>query len=154
MESVKKKKTATEAFVYLSGLCARGEYCISDMRRKMRSWEMPEGADNEVIARLLKERFVDENRYACAFVRDKFRHNRWGWMKIETALRRKGIKAPDIESAKDELNADDAIDTLRKLLETKRRNITGKNDYDIQSKLMRFALSRGFSYEQIEEAMR
>lgn len=153
MEAVKKHKTVDEAYLYLSALCVGCEYCISDMRRKMHAWTMPEGSEEDVITRLLKDNFVNESRYASAFVRDKFRHNKWGWQKIQFELRRKGISDEDIENARQEISDEEVAETLRKLLESKRRTIKGRNDYDIKAKLFRFALSRGFSYDQIEDVI-
>lgn len=143
----------SQATTYLSALCARTEYCVSDIRRKMRLWEMPEDMKDEIVTILLKNKFIDESRYAKAFARDKFRYNKWGWVKIQMELRRKGLQDNDIESAKEEIAEEDVNSALRAMLESKRRTIQGKNDYDIKAKLFRFALSRGFTYGQIEAVL-
>ena len=91
MEPTKKKIAEAAALSRLANLCAKAEYCVSDIRQKMARWDLPEGAEDRIVHRLLDERYIDEQRYACAFVRSKFRFNRWGRDKIVRGLRLKGI---------------------------------------------------------------
>lgn len=143
--------TENEAYLRLSGKCAIGEQCVNDVRKKMLRWEIPAEAQDRIVKRLLDERFIDENRYARAFVRDKSRYNRWGTTKIKFELKKRGISANDIEDALEEINEEDALSTLRDLIESKRRTVKGRSEYEIKAKLVRFAVSRGFS---IQDAMR
>lgn len=153
MQTSKKKVSKDEAFLKLSALCAGAEYCEHDLRKKMHKWEMPEGAEDEVIQQLVKERFVDEERYAHAFVREKFRFNRWGRVRIAQELKMRHISPMVIEDALEEIPADDNIETLKALIETKRKSVKGKSDYEIKCKLIRFALSRGFTMDEVEKAL-
>lgn len=147
MERKLKVMSEQEALSRLAALCARTEYCLSDIRRKMEAWLLPEGAAESIIKRLTTDRYVDENRYAHAFVRSKFRFNRWGRDKIARALKMKGISDEDIADGLTELNADEAEQTLMELLIAKNRRLTYKNDYDRYMKLLRFAVGRGFSVD-------
>lgn len=150
---VKKPISENDAWIRLSAKCAMTEYCVADIRKMMSRWELPEGADERIVKRLQTERFVDECRYAHAFVRDKFRNNRWGWTRIERELRIRGIAQTYIDEAKEEINNEDNLLVLRKLIEAKRRTIKGKNEYEINAKLFRFAMGRGFSYDAINEVL-
>ena len=147
MERKQKVMSEKEAISRLAALCARTEYCLSDIRRKMEAWLLPEGADERIIRRLTSDGYVDENRYAHAFVRSKFRFNRWGREKIARALKMKGISDEDIADGLTELNDEEAEQTLMDLLIAKNRHITYKNDYDRYMKLLRFAVGRGFSID-------
>ena len=147
MERKQKVMSEQEALSRLAALCARTEYCLSDIRRKMEAWILPEGASDRIIKRLTTDRYVDENRYAHAFVRSKFRFNRWGRDKIARALKMKGISDEDIADGLTELNDDEAEQTLMDLLIAKNRHLTYKNDYDRYVKLLRFAVGRGFSVD-------
>lgn len=149
MPVAKKKMSKEEAYLRLSSLCAVAEYCESDMRKKMQRWEMPEGAEDAVILQLVKERFIDEHRFAHAFVREKFRFNRWGRVRISLELKRRGISDVDIEDALEEIPSDDNLTTLKELIAAKRKSVKGKSDYEINGKLIRFALSRGFCMDDI-----
>ncbi len=149
----RKEMTEKEAFVRLSAKCAVTEYCRADMRRMMARWEMPDDARERVLARLQKEGFVDERRYAGAFTRDKFRYNKWGVVKIALQLRMKGIAPDIIDEAVKEVDDDTALATLRKIIEAKRTTVKGKSDYEVNCKLLRFALSRGFSIDNINKVL-
>ena len=142
-----------QALSRLGALCARAEYCLQDMRRKMDAWELPAGADERIIQCLVKDGYVNENRYAHAFVRSKFRFNRWGRDKIVRMLQQKGINQEDIDDALTELNEEELDDTLLELLTAKSRHLNYKNDYDRYVKLLRFAVSRGFSLDSARRCL-
>lgn len=144
MEKKKHKYSEQEAYIKLSALCAVAEYCKHDMRKKMRNWELPEGAEEKIITRLVEERFVDEKRFAHAFVRDKFRYNRWGRVRISQELKMRHIDENVIEDALEEIEEDDNLQTLREIIEKKRPLVKGKSEYEIRGKLIRFAIGRGF----------
>lgn len=145
MEKKKHKYSEQEAYIKLSALCAVAEYCVCDMRKKMSNWELPEGAEDRIVHKLVSEKFVDEERFAHAFVRDKFRYNRWGRVRIAQELRKKHIDANTIEDALEEIDEGDNLDTLRELINKKRPSVKGKSEYEIRGKLIRFAIGRGFS---------
>lgn len=155
MEIKKYRYTEQEACIKLSALCASAEYCEYDLRRKMRNWLLCDNEDeneavkNRVIARLRKDRFIDDERYARAFVRDKFRYNHWGVVRIKQELRLRKIDSNIIEDALTEIPKDDNLTMLRKLIATKKKSVKGKSEYDIRCKLIRFALGRGFQMDDI-----
>ncbi len=147
MEKVKKNMTEEAAYKRLSALCARTEYCVSDMKTKMSGWDLPEGAEERILMRLVKEKYVDENRYAHAFVRSKFKFNRWGREKIVRMLKQKRISGSDITDALNEIGEEESDETLMELLEKKMHSTKHKTDYELYVKLLRFAVSRGFSLD-------
>lgn len=149
----KKKVSKDQAYLRLSTLCANAEYCESDLRKKMQRWDMPDGAEDAVITQLTKERFIDEERFARAFVREKFRFNKWGKVRITLELKRKGIDQFVIEDALEEIPSEDNMDILSNLLASKKKTVKGKSDYEIKCKLIRFALSRGFEMDDINRVI-
>lgn len=149
MEKRKHIYTEQEAYLRLSTLCAMGEQCEEDVRRKMKRWEIADGVAEKIVERLVKERFIDEARYAKAFVRDKFRYNHWGRVRIEQELRMRHIAQKHIEMGLEELKEEDCLDTLKEIIQKKRPTVKGKSEYEIKGKLIRFALGRGFVMEDI-----
>jgi len=149
MEKKKHIYTEEEAYLKLSALCAVSEQCCHDMMQKMRRWELAEELAERVVARLVKERFIDEERYARAFVRDKFRYNHWGRVRIEQELKRKKIAQRHIDEALEEIDEKDNLKALREMIQKKRPSVKGKNEYEIKGKLIRFALGRGFQMDDI-----
>ena len=149
MEQTRHIYTEQEAYTRLSALCAMGEQCCWDVERKMRRWELPAETIERVTRRLVEERFIDEERFAHAFVRDKFRYNHWGKVRIEQALRLRHIASRHIEEALREIEDTDHLDALRDIIEKKRPTVKGRNNYEIKGKLIRFALGRGFEMDEI-----
>ena len=149
MERKKHSYTEQEAYQKLSALCAMSEQCCYDMMKKMKRWEVAEEVAERIVAKLVKEKFIDEERFARAFVRDKFRYNHWGRVRIEQELKIRKIATKHIEAGLEELKEEDNMGTLRHILEKKRPSVKGKNEYEIQGKLIRFALGKGFAMDDI-----
>ena len=150
---MKKEMTEQEAYLQLAALCAQTEHCQQEMRDKMKRWEIDETVQNRIIARLVKERYIDDERYARAFVKDKIRYNKWGRRKVQQALWQKRIDDDIQRRVLDEIEEKEYLDVLRPLLKQKRKTIKAQSDYELNQKLMRFALSRGFSFDIIRQCI-
>ena len=150
---MKKEMTEQEAYLQLAALCAQAEHCEQEMRDKMRRWELDETVQNRIVDRLIKERYVDDERYARAFVKDKIRYNKWGRRKVQQALWQKRIDADIQQRVLDEIEEKEYLDILRPLLKQKRKSIKAESDYELNQKLVRFALSRGFTFDIIRQCL-
>ena len=150
---MKKEMTEQEAYLQLAALCAQAEHCQQEMRDKMRRWELDETVQNRIIDRLIKERYIDDERYARAFVKDKIRYNKWGRRKVQQALWLKRIDADIQQQVLDEIDEKEYLDVLRPLLKQKRKSIKAESDYELNQKLLRFALSRGFGFDIIRQCL-
>ena len=150
---MKKEMTELEAYLQLAALCAQAEHCEQEMRDKMRRWELDETVQNRIINRLIKERYVDDERYARAFVKDKIRYNKWGRRKVQQTLWQKRIDADIQQRVLDEIDEKEYLDILRPLLKQKRKSIKAESDYELNQKLVRFALGRGFGFDIIRQCL-
>jgi regulatory protein len=148
-----KEKTEQEAYLQLAAACAQAEHCEQEMRDKMKRWGMPPEAQNRVVERLTKERYIDNERYARAFVKDKVRYNKWGRRKVQQALWMKRIDDDIQQRVLDEIDDEEYLKVLVPLLKQKRKSIKAANDYELNQKLVRFALSRGFDYGIIRQCL-
>ena len=119
----------------------------------MRRWELPEEAQARVMQRLVGERYVDDERYAHAFVKDKLNYNKWGRRKIEQALWQKHIDEAVRQRVLDEIADEDYVLVLRPLLKQKRKSTKAGSDYELNGKLIKFALSRGFTMDIIRQCI-
>jgi regulatory protein len=146
-------KSEKEAYLTLAALCAQAEHCQWEMLEKMRRWEVPEEAQARVMQRLVKERYVDDERYAQAFVKDKIRYNKWGRRKVDQALWQKHIDEDIRKRVLDEVDDDEYLKVLRPLLKQKRKSTKANSDYEVNQKLMRFALGRGFTFDIIRQCI-
>ena len=150
---MKKEMTEQEAYLQLASLCANAEHCQHEMLEKMRKWELSEAVQARVMARLVKERYIDDERYARAFVKDKIRYNKWGRRKVLQALWMKHIDDDIQQTVLDEIDDDEYLSVLKPLLKQKSKSIKAESDYERNQKLMRFALGRGFTFDIIKQCI-
>ncbi len=130
-----------------ASICSKSEKCRQDIRKKLEGWELSEEDTDEIVQKLIEDKFIDESRYVRFFVHDKFHFNRWGKIKIAYELHGKGISDQYIQTAIGQIEDAEYKETLTKLLKDKRPGIKAKDSWDLRSKLLRFARSRGFETE-------
>ena len=145
--------TADEILYKLAAKCSTSEQCLSDVESKLAKYDLTEEERTRILRHLVEERYIDDRRYAEAFVRDKYRFNKWGRIKIAQGLRMKGIDSETISTAMKAIDEAEYLDILRDLIKAKRKSTRGKNDYEINGKLVRFATGRGFEYAAIRQCM-
>ena len=150
---MKKEMTEQDAYLQLAALCAQAEHCEQEIRDKMKRWEIDKTVQDRVLQRLIKERYIDNERYARAFVKDKIRYNKWGRRKVQQALWMKHIDQDIQQRVLDEIDEKEYLDVLRPLLKQKRKSIKADSDYELNQKLVRFALSRGFTFDIIRQCI-
>ena len=148
-----KEKTEQEAYLQLTALCAQAEHCQQEMRDKMKRWDIDPAVQDRSITCLVKERYVDDERYARAFVKDKIRYNKWGRRKVQQGLWLKHIDADIQERVLSEVDDSEYLSILRPLLKQKAKGIRAENDYERNQKLVRFALGRGFTFDIIRQCL-
>lgn len=137
----------------LTALCARGEHCEGEMREKMRRWGVDTDTQDRIIAYLVANQYVDDERYTRFFIKDKMQFNKWGRRKIEQALLAKRVKDEISQPLLDEIGENEWKDILLPLLKAKQKSITTGIPYEQKAKLMKFALSRGFTMDIIRACM-
>ena len=150
---MKKEKTEEEAFLQLAALCANAEHCQYEMLEKMKRWELSDEAQARVMARLIEERYVDDRRYARAFVKDKIRYNKWGHRKVQQGLWMKRIDKEIQDEVLNEIDEKEYLNVLKPLLKQKRKSIKANSDYELNQKLVRFAYGRGFTFDIIRQCL-
>ena len=150
---IKKEMTGQQAYAKLTALCARSEHCQQEMLEKMRQWGVSDEEQAQVMARLVGERYVDDERYARAFVNDKIRYNKWGRHKVEQALWQKHIDKDIATRVLDGIDDEEYLNILKPLLKQKRRSTKAQSEYELTMKLIKFALSRGFTMDIIKQCI-
>lgn len=134
-------------------LCSRREYCVSDIRTKlMKELEGDAQKVETALNKLIEERYVDDLRYATAYARDKASISGWGATKIRYMLSAKGVAKDVISEALNEVDESKSASRLEKLLEHKYKSL--KDDPQWKIKLLRFALGRGYSYDEVSDQIR
>lgn len=136
----------------LQKLCSKAEYCEADLYRKaLKALDGDAQAAAKVLASLKEDRYVDNARYAAAFARDKANFQGWGPVKIRFQLRAKGVSEADITQALQEIEPAKAEEKMEKVLAAKAKTLQG--DPQFRLKLLKFGLTRGYDYDDVEAAV-
>ncbi len=132
--------------------CAYQERCQLETLTKLQELGLAPVAD-EIIAHLIAENFLNEERYAHSYASGKFRIKKWGKLKIRHALRLKKISLYSIQKALESLADNEYRSCLKKLLDAKAVTIKESNPVKKKYKLLQFAYSKGFEQELVMELL-
>ena len=132
---------------------SRCEHCESEVREKLITWGGTNEETDEIIAYLIEERYVDNQRYANSYTRDKFRFNHWGKYKIGMMLKSKDIESEFIEEALGQIDEEEYLEKLQQILQDKLRSLKYSSEYEKKGKLFKFAQSRGFESGAISKVI-
>lgn len=124
--------------------CSRSEHCIDEVRRKLWEWKVPVEEHENILNTLVENNFINETRYAQAYVKDKFRFNHWGRNKIRLMLRSKKIDVAIIDDAILCIDEDEYIEILKSLVENELKRAKGSTEYEKKAKTLRNIVGRGF----------
>jgi regulatory protein len=136
-----------------AALCSSQEQCSSHIRNKLNSWKVPEHDAEKILQLLIREKFLDDARYANFYVRDKFRLNGWGKIKLAVMLKQKEIPKAIIEEALKQIDPEDYKQSCARLISEKAATLRESNQYKRKGKLFRFAAQRGFESDLIHQIL-
>ena len=152
IERTKRTKTPQQALQSLMRMCARSERSSGDALRLMKRWGVADDEARKALSRLQAERFIDDRRFAEAFVRDKLNLSGWGAYKIKMSLRTKGVAREIIEEVVSQMiEATNMKERLEDIMQRKLRTLKYSSTYEAKTKLIRFAASRGYDIEEAVE---
>lgn len=142
-----------EALRRAAAMCSRQEQCKSQIMEKLNHWNVSEQDAGRIIELLQQEKYLDDQRYATFYTRDKFRLNGWGKVKITVMLRQKGIPEPVIKEALNKIEDEVYFSACAKLISEKSATLNEKNLFKRKGKLFRYAAQRGFESELIHRIL-
>ncbi len=147
--------TYEQALNKAAAYCSKAERAPRDVADKLRDWDVDEESVDKVLDWLTKENFLSEERFAHAFVNDKYHFERWGRIKIGYALRQKGIAGSLVQNTLDDvIDAESYLQTAVDLLRAKLRGASGKTlDAKARAAVYRFAAQRGFEADICRKAL-
>ena len=148
------KYSFLDAKAKVEALCAYQERCQFEIDQKLISWGFSEEDRNALIAHLIENRFLDEERFALAFVSGKSSIKRWGRIKIKNHLRQKHISTYSIQKGLDSIDPDQYWETLVHLADRKIPETLGNVDlWALKAKVARFLQSKGYEQDLIMDAI-
>lgn len=143
-----KKEIAPEkALKKAQNICAKQEKCKADIRKKLYEWKITDVEIENILDKLCDDKFIDEQRYVGYFVRDKYKLNKWGRIKIAYSLKQKQIGQNLIDEAISKINEAEYKDILRGELKKKLKSLKIEEKYKLKEKLLRFSTGRGYEME-------
>ncbi|MCM1518811.1 MAG: RecX family transcriptional regulator [Pseudoflavonifractor sp.] len=146
----RKPITPARALERLETLCARSEQCESDLWRKLSLWGIGGGDAARIMSGLRRARFVDDERFARAYVLEKVRVARWGRRKIRLGLVAKRIDRDIIDIALDEeIDEREYAANLMEVLRAKLRTIDDPCSYEGKTRLFRHGVMRGYESSEV-----
>ncbi|MBR5827924.1 MAG: RecX family transcriptional regulator [Paludibacteraceae bacterium] len=132
--------------------CAAAEHCISEVQNKLHQWQASAEQCDSIIEHLVKNRYINEQRYCHAFAHDKVLYQGWGRMKILAHLNAKHLPSEAINQALYEIDKKEYYNTLKRVVVSKKRTFKS-SDTMVREKLIRFCMQRGFTYDEIEQVL-
>ena len=133
--------------------CAYQERTQQEVRDRLKEWGVWGDDAEEVIAELIQQNYLNEERFAKAFAGGKFRVKGWGKRKIKQHLQQRGITGYNLDQAMKEIEPDDYRATLADLLAKKRRTLRDDNPLIVKQKLVRYALSKGYESDLVWQVL-
>lgn len=138
-----------QALQRAASLCSTSEHCIYDITNKLKKWGICTPDIDKIIDRLVDEKFIDESRYARAYINDKFRFAHWGRVKIKNMLYLQHIPEAEINEALSNITQHEYEEVLKGVIESKQRTLPETESYEARTKIIRFAIQRGFELHEI-----
>lgn len=145
--------TDEEALNRVASYCSAAEHCRAEINEKLQRWGIAYDTISRILDQLEAEKYIDEERYCRAFVKDKFRFSKWGKMKIAQELYMKKVPSDVAWRYLNEIDEEEYLAILNGLLASKRKSVHAKDDFELNGKLMRFAMSRGFEMKDIKRCI-
>lgn len=151
--SPKKQLTSAQAKLKIAAYCAYQERCQQEVRDKLYTYGLHMEEVENLISYMIEEGFLNEERFAIAFVGGKFRIKKWGKNKILQELKLRRISPNCIKSGMKEIDPEEYGKTLQGLVEKKWESLSDKDDFVRTQKVTRYLMSRGYELDLIQEAM-
>jgi len=146
--------TPEEALGKLQKYCAYQDRCHKEVRSKLLDLEIYGHDLEDIMATLISDNFLNEERFAQSFARGKFRIKKWGRIKIKIELKRKNISEYCLKKGLAEIDEDEYIKTIYELIEKKQRTVKGKNDYEKKGKVAKYLMRKGYESYLVWECLK
>jgi regulatory protein len=152
-DSSKKYLSKGDALAQMQRYCAYQERCHKEVRSKLLDLGIYGDDLEEILADLVSENFLNEERFACTFARGKFRMKQWGRNRIARELKMRGISDYCIRKSLEEIGQEDYQETLLAILQKRAANLDEEDAFVRNYKLAQFAIQRGFEAEQVWQVL-
>ncbi len=150
----KKKLTPQQAYIKAQQTCAYQERCQQEMRDKLYEWGLYSTDVENIIANLITDNFLNEERFAKTYAGGKFRIKKWGRIKIKIELKKRKISDYCIRKAMEEIPDKDYLSTLQQLITKRAKEVKEKKPEVRNYKIAQYIMSRGFEGDLVWDLLR
>ena len=149
-----KPLTPDQVLDKMAKYCAYQERCVKEVCDKLKTFDIAEEEKTEILDYLLDNHFVNDERYAKAFVRGKVNQSGWGVNKIRFHLIQKGIDKDIIDEALGQTDEEAYRQRLIDILKTKAKTVKADSDFEKKRKLAAYAMQKGFEGSLVWETLK
>ncbi len=149
----KKLFTFEEIKQKMANYCAYQDRCHFEVEQKMREFVLIPEAKDEILLYLMRENYLNEERFTRSYIRGKFYIKSWGRNKIKMNLKQKMVPEKLINQCFDEIDEIDYAATIKKIWDSYYEKQKGLKEYQKKSKTIKYLMSRGFEYDKLIEIM-
>ncbi len=154
MENKKQKVyTVKQGILKAQAYCAYQERCQQEVRNKLHEWGLYGDEAEEVIVALISENFLNEERFALAYVSGKFRLKKWGRIKLKLELKARKISDYCVKKALAQINPDEYEKTIVDLIEKKKKDIKDRLPFMRKQKMLKYLISKGFEHDIAQDIL-
>jgi len=137
----------------IRGFCAYQEHCVSEVAGKLKEWKVGQKPADKIIEQLIREDYLNEERFARSFAGGKFRINHWGKTKIIYELEKRQVPDLIIQIGLEEIDDEEYAETLKEILHRKNRELREPDLFKRKQKLITFGLQKGYHYGLIKQVI-
>jgi regulatory protein len=149
-----RKYGKDDAWLKVQRYCAYQERSHYEVREKLYSWGLYRNEVDAIMADLITEGFLNEERFARAYVSGKFRMKQWGRIKIKLKLKEKRVTDYCIRKGMEEIDEDEYLETLRALIDKKNAALNEPNEYIRYNKSSKFVIGKGYESQLVWEVIK
>ena len=149
----KKQFTPGQALQKIKHYCAYQDRCHSEVKQKLYSMGAGKKHFDSIIAKLVEEGYLDEERFAIAFAGGRFRIKQWGRVKIKHEMKQKQVSELSINKALKQINGKEYVEVLNRLADNKYSSLQNEQPLTRKKKTMDYLLQKGFEWELVRELL-
>jgi regulatory protein len=133
--------------------CAYQERCISEVADKLSEWKVEKKRAEKIIEQLIREDYLNEERFARTYAGGKFRINHWGKTKIIYELERRQVPDLIIQIGLEEIDDEEYAETLKELIQRKNRELRESDPFKRKQKLIAYGIQKGYHYGLVKQVI-
>ncbi|MBL7933164.1 MAG: RecX family transcriptional regulator [Bacteroidia bacterium] len=149
----KIKLSAEAAYHKIKSWCAYQERSQNETLKKLSEFGLQQSEAEIILANLISENFVNEERFAATYASGKFRIKHWGRHKIKMGLREHKVSDYSLKNALQSIDENEYLETIEKLIQKKLETSKSLEDQKKKYQVTKYLISRGFEADIVTQQL-